>query len=237
MIAVIIQARLGSARLPRKVLEEIAPNTNMLQMVIRRVKKAKYVDKVIVALANDSKELIPMIEAEGVEYNWYPFPDRNILEEYFKSATKFGADTIIRVTADCPLIDPQTIDQLISMFIPSKCDIMFTHNDNLIGGGVEIDGLDLEIFSFSALYRAYTEASTSYDKEHCTPWMYANLKKQKMEMGWTDEILPEWIDKCNQVKLSVNTPEELDRVRKIVSVLGTDFYTKQLTEYLSKNKP
>jgi len=236
MIACIIQARLGSERLPKKILEEVAPNVTLLQQVIRRVKKSKYVDKIVVALANDSKEVIPMVEAEGVEYSWYPLQGRNLLAEYVNAASKVNADIIVRIAADCPFIDPLTIDQMISVFIPSEKDLAYNHNDNYTGFGVEIDGVDVEVFTRNALLKAYSSTLVAYDLEHCTPWMYKNLKTMRVEQCWTDEILPEWVGN-GQVKLSVNTPEQLERVRKIISVLGTDFHTKTLTEYLSKNKP
>lgn len=170
----IIQARLTSTRFPKKVLQEIGDKT-VLQHVIDNVRKAKGIDEVVVATPHP----IPFERAKAYVY---PGDENDVLARYYLAATFFKADTIIRITADCPLINPQIINAALAMY------------KNIWQSYIIIapfSGWDVEVFSYRLLEEANENAKDSYDREHVTPYM-----KRIMD-------------------ISVNTPEELEKIRKL----------------------
>ncbi len=213
MIAVLIQARLNSVRLPKKALYKLGDST-VLGQVVRRAKQSS-VDKVIVVSQDD--EIIDVAKREGVHYSQFQTNDRDVLAEFYHAAKTFRVDTIVRLTGDCPCVSPKGIDQLVGMFDGSR-DIICNHSDEIDGLG--IDGLDIEVFSFGALQRAHMEAHSDYDVEHVCPWMYRNLKHEQIACMW--DFNP---------KLSIDTRDDYNLVYDIFNELGNDFETRELMEF------
>lgn len=163
---VIVQARIGSTRLPGKVLKELCGKP-VLWHVWNRLCHAKKVDDIIIATT-----LLPeddSIQSFCEEYNipFYRGSSNDVLSRYYEAAKKYDAKTIIRVTADCPVIDPVIIDHLIASYKLKKVDYMSNGMTRTFPRG-----LDAEIFSFDILQRAYKEASLEYEREHVTPYLY-----------------------------------------------------------------
>lgn len=163
---VIIQARLGSTRLPGKVLKSLCGKP-ILWHVWNRLTYSKNVDEIIIATTDQSED--DLIESFCRE-NSIPFfrgSTNDVLNRYYETAKNFRASTIIRVTSDCPLIDPIIIDQIITSYRNEKADYM---SNVLIRSFPR--GLDVEIFSFELLERADKEAALEYEREHVTPFIY-----------------------------------------------------------------
>ena len=164
-VVAIIQARMGSSRLPGKSLAEIEKRP-MLWHVIQRVKRATLVDRVVVATstapADDAIE--KMCLESGVPC--HRGSENDVLDRYYHAALAEKAAQVVRITADCPLIDPEVIDQMVRRF--QRGDLDYASNAMV---RTYPDGLDTEVLSFSALERAWHEASRNSEREHVTPYL------------------------------------------------------------------
>jgi spore coat polysaccharide biosynthesis protein SpsF len=170
MIGAIIQARTSSTRLPGKVLLELpyGSRITVLQQVIRRLKQSKKIDTIVVATTEDRADdaIVDIASREGVLL--FRGSKDNVLERYYLAARTFELDTIIRVTSDCPCIDPTIVDLVIREHIRDRADYSSTEGYPR--------GLDVEIFNFDVLLQTYEKAQNDYEKEHVTPYLYRNSK-------------------------------------------------------------
>ncbi|MEW5057953.1 MAG: aminotransferase class III-fold pyridoxal phosphate-dependent enzyme [Cycloclasticus sp.] len=162
---VIVQARMGSTRLPNKVMKLI-DGRPMIELLLRRLSKAKKVDEIIVATADveENKVLVDAVSQLG--YKCYLGSENDVLDRYFQAAKLTRADTVIRVTGDCPLVDPVLVDRAIIQFEEAGADYLSNTSPPTYP-----DGLDVEVFSFKALLRSTQEAEEEFDREHVTPYM------------------------------------------------------------------
>ncbi len=164
-VVAIIQARMGSSRLPGKSLAEIEGRP-MLWHVIQRVKRAKLVDRVVVATSIASvDDAIEKMCGEN-DVRCYRGSENDVLDRYYTAAQGEKASQVVRITADCPLIDPQVIDRVVGRF--QTGDLDYASNAMV---RTYPDGLDTEICSFSALERAWHEARKTSEREHVTPYL------------------------------------------------------------------
>lgn len=182
-IVAIIQARLGSKRLPNKVLLKIPPDSGItcLSRVIERVKNCTLIDEII--LTTPDKELGRIAKNYGIECQVY-YGKRDVLREFYNigliSNLAYSNGIIVRITADCPLIDPEIVDQCIDEFLDSQVDLVY--NTDETNSQLNGEGSDVEVFSFEALQRAHNEAETPDDREHVTKWMRRNLRTKYVPM-------------------------------------------------------
>lgn len=169
MIAAIIQARTTSTRLPNKVLMELTPGKSMLWHLVERLKPSKKIDQIILAIP-DSKEN-DVLEDFAKENNlkYFRGSEENVLARYYGAAKKYGADIVIRITSDCPLIDPEIVDKVVTKHQDSGAD--YTSN---IQNRTYPKGMDIEVFNFAALEKAFNEAVESADREHVTLYIRRN---------------------------------------------------------------
>jgi len=161
----IIQARSTSTRLPNKVMMKIN-GVPMISLLLERIKNSNQIDEIIVA-STESKEddqLINFVNGEG--YNTYRGSESNVLDRYYQAALEFNAENVVRLTADCPLLDFRLIDEIVREFKSSEVDYL----SNTIEPTFP-DGLDIEVFSMYALKKAWKNAKTAFDKEHVTPFI------------------------------------------------------------------
>ncbi len=173
-IICIIQARTGSSRLPGKVLLPGANNKPLLLNLYERISKSKYIDKIVIAttkLQNDF-EIVKICKKNNIDY--FRGSNKNVLDRYYKCALKYKASLILRVTADCPLLEYKFIDDFI---YKSQKKILnyFTNCHNRTFP----KGYDLEIVDFKTLEYCKLNAKSKYDKEHVTPFIIRNLPSLK----------------------------------------------------------
>lgn len=165
----IIQARTSSTRFPEKVLKYLPYNNDItvLEQVIRRLKQSKMINEVIVATTTDNndKKIVAVAKKENV--NWFRGSVDNVLERYYLAAKKNKLDVIIRITSDCPCIDPNIVDSVIREHL--KSDLDYTSNTLI---RTFPDGLDIEVINFDALEQCYNNAKTMSEKEHVTPYIH-----------------------------------------------------------------
>ena len=165
MIVAIIQARMGSSRFPGKTLADLA-GRRMLSRVVERVRQSRAVDKAVVATSTDAGDdpISELCAKEGIPC--FRGSEDDVLDRFYGAAREHGADVVVRITADCPLIDAGIIDRVIERFQRGDCDyasnaLRYTYPD----------GLDTEVFSMSALEQAWREAKKPSEREHVTPYL------------------------------------------------------------------
>ncbi len=174
LVVAIIQARMGSTRLPGKVLLDIAGKP-MLLRVVERVRAAACVDEVVVATSvNPCDDPVQSLCA-ALGIKCFRGSERDVLDRYYRSAEWIGADVVARITADCPLVDPAVIDLVISAYLKGGVDYASNrrYRDDVVSN-IYPDGLDAEVFSFAALERAWLEARLASEREHVTPYIWKN---------------------------------------------------------------
>ncbi|MDA8105326.1 MAG: glycosyltransferase family protein [Nitrospiraceae bacterium] len=167
----IIQARMSSTRLPGKVLKELPfdSGTSVLQQVIRRIRKSKKVDDIIVATTTGREDDVIARIAGSERAKCFRGSKEDVLGRYYKAAVENGVDVIVRITSDCPCVDPEVVDRVISQHIGTGAD----YTSNVLVRTFP-HGLDVEALKFSALERAYLEAKEPFEREHVCPYIYAS---------------------------------------------------------------
>jgi spore coat polysaccharide biosynthesis protein SpsF len=218
---VIIQARMGSTRLPGKVLLDIAGQP-MLARVISRVQQARFPDEVIVATSTESTD--DELAAFCSDRGWPCFRGSNldVLDRFYQAASAFSADILVRVSADCPLIDPDILDRVADAVMSSSGTVDYAAN--MLPPRTFPRGVDVEAFTFETLKRCWIEATAESHREHVTPYAYRNpdLFRLFKVTNSLDESEYRW---------TVDAPEDLEIVRRICRQLqGSDFRCADVVE-------
>ena len=206
----IVQARMASSRLPGKVLKEIN-GKSMLAWVVERTRQARNVDYVAVATTTDSADDTIERWCKEALTACYRGSMFDVLDRYYQAARLYAADVIVRVTADCPLIDPQVIDDTITAFHDNNADFAANRLPPPWGRTFPI-GLDTEVCRFSALERAWKEAREAHEREDVMPYLYDVPDRFKVFQLNTS---PDY----GALRWTVDTPEDLEFIRAIVQNL------------------
>jgi spore coat polysaccharide biosynthesis protein SpsF len=221
-VVAIIQARMGSTRLPGKVLMDIAGKP-MLWHVIERVKGCKKVDSIVVATTTDESDskIIKFCKQNAI--NYFAGSENDVLDRYYQAAKSFNADSIVRITADCPVIDPQIVDEVIHEYVEKGYDVCGL-------SGEFPDGLDVTVFSFETLEDTWKNAKLSSEREHVGPYMWKHPDKFK---------LGEYIKfyDLSHHRWTVDEEKDLQFIREIFSRLyesGKIFLTEDILNLLER---
>lgn len=199
MIGCIIQARMGSSRLPGKVLMPIDGEKTVLFYVLNQLKFCKLVDKIVVATTNLEEDDILANHVQALGYDCFHGSPNDVLDRYYNCAKHFSFSTIIRVTSDNPLIDPQLIDLLVKEFSNNSFDYVSNSLERTYPHGIEA-----EIFSFKSLETSWKEAALPSEREHVTPYIQKHPEKFsihniKQEKNYSH--LRCTVDRINDIKL------------------------------------
>lgn len=224
---IIVQARMTSTRLPGKVLLPIAGRP-MLSYQLERLRRVRHADKIIIATTTNATDdpIVDFCAAEGVVCT--RGSEHDVLSRYFEAATQFQATTIVRVTSDCPLIDPQLIDFAIEAYINNaeSCDYV----SNMIAPSWPY-GFAVEVFSYRALAEANSEATEDDEREHVTPFIYWRPARYRIKSLTTQPDL-------SRYRWTVDTPEDFELVRHILETLypqNPHFVMSDVQELLRKH--
>jgi glutamate-1-semialdehyde 2,1-aminomutase len=164
-IVALVQARMGSTRLPNKVMKPIG-GIPMIELLLTRLARAKEVDQIIVATSVDERN-IPLVEhVRKLGYTCEQGSENDVLERYVQAARKHNADVVVRITGDCPLVDPDLVDEVIRQFKSENVDYFSN-----VSPPTYPDGLDIEVFNFIALEKSSQATHKQYDREHVTPYL------------------------------------------------------------------
>lgn len=224
-VVAIIQARMGSTRLPGKVLEQIGGQT-MLACVVRRAGRASLITELIVATTEAAADQAIADECRRLGVPVFCGAELDVLDRYYRAASASQADIVVRITSDCPFIDPQLVDQVVAEFQ--------RHNgpdyvSNTLPPRTFPRGLDVEAMSFAALERAWLEDGSPEWREHVTPYIYRNPEKFRLcaVTGETD---------YSDLRLTVDTKEDMALARGIYSYFGHDgFSWREIIDALDRH--
>lgn len=197
-----------SSRLPNKVLLDIAEQP-MLAHVVERARLAKTVDKVVVATTSDESDDAVEMLCQQRGYEYYRGSEYDVLDRYYQAARQAGADIIVRVTADCPLIDPDLIDLTVEVFREQGCDFAATRLPPPWKRTFPI-GQDIEVCHFAGLELAWREAFSPHQREHVMPYFYDQPERFRII------ILDNDID-YGALRWTVDTPQDLELIKEILA--------------------
>lgn len=206
----IIQARMGSSRFPGKVLENLC-GIPMLEVLLYRLGLVKSIDFIVVATTNNLADdvLVEWLRAKGIAF--FRGEEFDVLDRFWNAAKKYQADIIVRITADDPLKDPSIIEKAIHLFRLHK-DADYVSNTIL---PTFPEGLDVEVFSFSALNCAHKLAKLSSEREHVTPFIWKNRQKFSTQNFTMTPNLSHW-------RWTVDKPKDLEFMRVILAHFNND---------------
>jgi spore coat polysaccharide biosynthesis protein SpsF len=235
-ICVLLQARMGSSRLPGKIMLPLADKL-VLEHDIERIKKAKLIDELIVCTTTEEKDncIAELCEKHNIRY--YRGSQNNVLDRYYQASLIYKPDIIVRITSDCPMIDPNIIDDMISNYLeimqkskyycPKYADPNRSHNFP--------DGFNPEIFTFEILEEAWNNATLDSDKEHVGPYMRRKYCQNEydVKLNKTYENLD-----LKTLHLSLDTPKDYKLLSNIfdnVYTKNNDFTIYDILDYLNDN--
>ncbi|WP_410981719.1 cytidylyltransferase domain-containing protein [Bacillus cereus] len=207
-VAAIIQARMGSTRLPGKIMKKVLDKT-LLEYQIERVKKAKTIDQIIVATTTKLNDN-PIIElCEQLSVPYYRGSEDDVLSRYYEAATQFSVDVVVRLTSDCPIIAPDIIDKIVSCYLEQQN--IYDYISNTLTRTYP-RGLDTEVMPYRILKRTHEEANEPSYREHVTAYIYNNPGKFKLlnVQHDLDESKHRW---------TVDTKEDFILIKKIITKL------------------
>lgn len=219
----IIQARMGSTRLPGKVLKDIS-GRSMLAWVVIRARGARTLDEVVVATSELLDDDLIIAECENLGVPSFRGSENDVLDRYYRAAVASQADTVVRITSDCPLIDPAVIDGVVIEFFNSAAD----YACNTLEKGYP-RGLNVEVFSRGALEEAWRRAEQTHERVHVTPYIYGNPDR------FTIHSVP-FPQDHSDLRWTVDTEEDLATVRAIVDAMdGHDFGWEDARDTVLRN--
>lgn len=205
---IIVQARMTSTRLPGKVMKTVL-GKSLIEHQIERLKRVRLADELVIATTENTTDEPIITLCTSLAVPVYRGPEEDVLTRYHGAALAHGADVIVRVTSDCPLIDPAVIDQVIRFYLTSQPS--FDYVSNRLEPSYP-RGMDTEVFSFRSLSEAYLEGILSSDREHVTPFIYRHPNRYALGniRYCEDQSRHRW---------TVDTKEDFELVQRIITAL------------------
>jgi len=240
MIGCIVQARVGSTRLPKKVLLPVNSSDTVLSFGIKQIQQSNLIDKIVIATTDlpEDDELVDYIEKINIPL--FRGNSSDVLDRYYQCAKKFSFSIIVRITSDCPLVDPIFVDEIITNFVNNKNS--FDYASNVHPQRTFPHGSDIEIFTFEALETAWKEAKKFSEREHVTPYLYNNKifklfnhisKNDLSNLRWTVDYLED-LEFIRQIILKIHARPIL--INDILLLLSENPELKKINQNLSKEK-
>jgi spore coat polysaccharide biosynthesis protein SpsF len=205
-VVAIVQARMGSTRLPGKVLKDLEGET-MLARVVQRLSCSRLINEVLIATTNRVADDAIVEECRRCGVQVFRGDEEDVLDRYFRAAQLTGAEVVVRITSDCPLIDPGVTDKTIAAFLRPQGQASPDYASNVVVRTYP-RGLDTEVMTAQALERCWRVAKQPYERTHVTPYIYEHPAEFKIlsVTGEKDSSRHRW---------TVDTPEDLEFVRAI----------------------
>ena len=200
-VVAIVQARRGSIRLPNKVMKPIT-GIPMIEILLKRLNKSKLLDQIFLATSTEKKNRLLVDQVERIGFTCIQGSELDVLDRYIKAAEQCKADAVVRITGDCPLVDPVLVDECINGFIDSKVD----YYSNTISPTFP-DGLDVEIIKFSALKKAAQDSTKLSHREHVTPYIKEYDIFSKLNHSNNEDL--------SALRWCVDDPEDFDVISKV----------------------
>jgi spore coat polysaccharide biosynthesis protein SpsF len=225
MIVAIVQARMSSSRLPGKVVMPILGKP-MLALQIERLRRCTRIDRLVVATSRRADD-DPIVNLCGTQAQpVFRGSLDNVLDRFYQAAKTHGATHVVRLTGDCPLADPECIDDLIRFYVRTGCDYASNCRPPTLP-----DGLDAEIFSFKTLELAWREAVEPFEKEHVVPFIIKNPQRFRVANFRYHRDL-------SHLRWTVDEPEDFELIRRIYEALYPEnpaFNLKDILRFLERH--
>lgn len=205
-VVAVIQARMGSTRLPGKTMMDLA-GTPLLDRLLRQMTGAQTLDEVVIASSTDPADDVIEQYAKGLGYRVVRGSEQDVLSRYAMAADAAQADVVVRLTADCPLHSPDTVDEVVKAFLAAKVDYACNTNPY-----TRPDGQDVEVFTRAVLNRAADMATEAPDREHVTPWIRRSPDVARLDVMHRPPNHP-------LLRWSVDHPDDLEFARAVWSCL------------------
>jgi spore coat polysaccharide biosynthesis protein SpsF len=219
-VIAVVQARMTSTRLPGKVLADVEGRP-MLARVVERVARAASLNGLVVATSAGAADDAVEAWCRYAHIDVYRGSEHDVLDRYYRAASQAGADVVVRITADCPASDPAVIDRVVGEFLAGD----FDYASNTIERTFP-HGLDVEVFSFGALTRAFEEASLASEREHVTPYIWKHPESFRLGSVVNESQL-------TRFRVTVDEPEDLEVIRHLYRHFGeVNFSLGDLVEFL-----
>lgn len=205
---IIVQARMTSTRLPGKVMKQVL-GKSLLQYQLERLQRVKLADEIVIATTTNQTDESIVELCNRLAVPCFRGSEEDVLGRYYQAARVYKADTVVRVTSDCPLIDPQVIDEVIDCYLKNKS------NYDYVSNSLERTyprGMDTEVFSFSALQQACWEATAQSDREHVTPFIHRQPARYRL-----GHVI--YSEDCSHHRWTVDTPEDFELIQKIIEAI------------------
>lgn len=225
-VLAITQARYGSTRLPAKILKEVDGKT-LLEIHLRRILQARRIDALKIATTDEegSRYIVEVANKVGVGYHKGSVED--VLTRFYDTAAPEQPEWVIRFTSDCPLIDPTIIEDIVAFAVEHDYD--YVHTDPACFP----DGLDTEVMKFSALERAFKEATLTSEREHVTPYIWKNGTARGGDKFKTFDFQnKEGVFNAQDWRITLDEPEDFEVLSSLIHTLGTEQYWKTYIDYL-----
>ena len=232
-VLIIIQARMTSTRLPGKVLKQVL-SIPLLEYLIKRLKRIKQADSICIACTTNEADqpIVELGQQLGVEI--YRGSESDVLARHYEAANKLRAEHIMRITSDCPLIDPHEMDLLLSAYLTAKPEI-----DYMSSGLFERSyprGMEAEVFSYRALEIAFNKAVLPYEREHVTPYIYTHPDVFNLK-GFTFKDINGAKNESHH-RWTVDTSEDFELISRILTKLyptNPDFTISDILELMRQH--
>lgn len=219
MILAIVQARMGSTRLPGKVLKDINGKP-LIEILLHRLSLSKKIDKIILATSKNSEDNLLTEIVQQLGFDVYRGSEQDVLDRYYQASIKYNPKVIIRVTGDCPIIDSKLVDSVIYKFFISNVDYASNTMPRTFP-----DGLDLSVFSFSTLKLTWIQAKSDYDREHVTSFMRTDNQFSRINVSNPKDYSKE--------RWTVDGKEDLRVITEIIGFFSPnlDFSWRDVIKY------
>ena len=206
----IVQARMGSTRLPNKVMKPIR-GVPMIELLLSRLARAKEVDQIVLATSVDPRNLPLAEHVRALGYVCEQGSENDVLERYVQAAERHAADVVIRITGDCPLVDPQLVDECVRRFKATPLDYFSN-----IAPPTYPDGIDIEVVTVAALQRALRESDKPFDHEHVTPFV--------RESGLFSSASMQNDEDLSGQRWTVDDPEDFEVISNVFTHFAPDIH-------------
>lgn len=211
-VLLISQARMSSTRLPGKIFKEVNEK-KLLEIHVERLKGAKFVDKILIATTDNPNDFVVSKWADEHNIAVYRGSELDVLDRFYKAALLYKPKWVVRVTSDCPLLDPKLVDNVINLAQSSNVD----YASNIMTEQFP-DGQDVEVFTFDALEKAWQLAKLPSEREHVTPFIRTNLNDLGEKIF--KAINYDAPDDFSGIRMTVDEPADLELIKQLIDQLG-----------------
>ncbi len=233
-IGIIVQTRMGSTRLPGKVLMKADENNVMLDYSINQLKNCNNFDELVIATSKLERDDKIEEHCKSIQIDCFRGDESDVLSRHYLCAKKYSLTHIVRIPSDKPLIDPQIVDMIINFFIKNQFDYVANFEVYEKDGTLEFNstypsGTEVEMFTFDALENAWKNAVKKDEREHVTPYIYLNQKKFKIKIIHQENNL-------SDLRWSLDYENDLLVIREIIkNIDGRPILMHQIIDFLENN--